>query len=158
MRKHPSLADVLKERPNNEWLDVNIIGFSIGDYAAAENGKGQISNPCFNLAVGRCQSEYGTISLSKGVVYVSNTSNEALQNLEGEKPLGSINYYDPDFCGISLNLNELLYQNLIGLLSNFSRLSLRVSFPTLDDKEVKCLPLLSYQLVYKEELDSECEL
>ncbi|MBL4782647.1 MAG: hypothetical protein JKX92_10430 [Porticoccaceae bacterium] len=155
MRKHPSLAEVLDDQSDNEWLEVNITGFSVGDYADVENGKGQISSPSFNLSVGPSESEYGTISFNNGAVSIYKISNEALQNLEGEKPLGSINYYDPEHSGITLNLNESLYQNLIGLLSGLRGLSLRVSFPSLDNKEVKCLPLLSYQLIYKQELDSE---
>lgn len=155
MRKHPSLAEVLEDQPGNEWLDVNITGFSIADYVDAENGKGQISSPVFNLLVGPSESEYGTISFNSGAVSICKISNEALQSLEGEKPLGSINYYDPEYSGITLNLNDSLYQNLIGLLSSLSGLSLRISFPSLDNKKVKCLPLLSYQFIYKQELNSE---
>ena len=155
MRKHPSLAEVLEDRPDNEWLDVNVTGFSIGDYADAENGKGQVSNPSFSLLLGPSESEHGNISFSNGVVSIHKISNDALQNLEGEKPLGAINYYDPEYTGISLNLNESLYNNLVCLLSGVSGLTLRVSVPTIDNKEIKCLPLLSYQLIYKKEMENE---
>ena len=155
MRKHPSLTEILDDNPGTEWLNVNIKGFSIGDYADAENGVGSISSPHFSLLVGPSESEYASITFGNGVVSVNEITNEEIQNLKGENPLGSINYYDSEYTGISINLNTSLYNNLLNLLTNVEGLSLRVSVPTLEDKSIKCLPLMSYQLIYKHENNND---
>ena len=156
MRKHPSLAEVMKGDPSDEWLSVNIRGFSIGDYPDAENELGSISSPQFNLLLDASESEYGTVSFNNGVVYINQISNEDIQNLNGEKPIGSINFYDSAHTGITVNINASLYKNLISVISsNYDSLSLKVAFPSLEDKNIKCLPLMSYQLVYNQERDNE---
>lgn len=151
MRNHPTLNEVLKDQPDHEWLNITVSGFSISDFPNCENPLGEISNPNFSLLLGPSESEFGTIAFNRGVASVNRASNESLQNLEGDKPLGSINYYDPEYTGLTVNVNESLYDNLLSLLSDLRCLSLRVSIPSLDDKDVKCLPILSYQLVYKQD-------
>lgn len=152
MRKHPTLKEALAERPSDEWLTVNISGFTLGDFPSWENSLGEISNPSFCFILGPSESDLGTVSFNRGIVSLNRVAADSIQNLEGEKPFGSINYYDSEYAAINLNVNESLYDNLVSLLNDLHCLSLRVSIPLVEDREVKCLPLLSYQLVYEKDI------
>lgn len=145
-----TLAQALDDRAMTEQLNIKIRGFVIGDFADSENSIGSISSPSFSLLAGYSVSEHGRVEVRSGNVVIYKTSNEEIQNLQGDTPLGSINYYDPDYVGVNLRLNDSMHSNLLSLLTDHTKLTLRVSFPKLDDKNIKLLPLMSYQIVYKQ--------
>jgi hypothetical protein len=149
---HPSLKEVVTENSNYEWLEANISGFYIGDFVDSENQTGSISSPSFNIFSKSSESEYGTFSYQEATIFIEQADENELQNLIGEFPVGNINYYDSARTFITLKINDKIYNNLLVLLtSNIKFLSIKVAIPVWDDKEAKCLPLLKYQITYKEE-------
>jgi len=152
MRKHPSLAEVLESKSDYEWLTINVSGFTVGDFVDSENEKGSVSAPHLRLLSRYSESDSGTISYNNGVVEVSFINNDDLQSLKGEKPIGSINYYDPEYTGVSININKVIYEHIVNcLVSSGSGVTLKVAFPLLENSEIKCLPLMKYQIVCKRE-------
>ncbi len=151
VRNHPSLENILQERCSYEWLDLIITGFFLGDFVDAENEKGSISSPRFNLFSGASESEHGTYSFENTTIQIEQSDESELQNLNGEKPIGSINYYDAENVGVTIKINEKLYSNLCYLLTNnIENVSLKIAIPVWGNAEAKCLPLLKYKLTYEE--------
>jgi len=149
---HPSLDEVLKEHCNYEWLETDISGFFIGDFADSENEKGSISRPEFLMFSNASESEYGSISFERAIISIYLAKDDELQNLKGDTPLGSINYYDKDDSGININVSSKIYSHLVNLLvHDIDNISLKVAIPIWSDTSSKSLPLLKYQLVYKNE-------
>lgn len=149
MPQHPSLEDILQERCLDEWIDFSITGLSLGDFVDSENSLGSISNPSLILHASESSSELGTFSFSEATIGLHRANESELQNLEGKWPVGCINYYED--ASIGINVNPALYDQLILFLpSGFNKLQVRVCLPKLKDSEVKCLPILRYQIVYKD--------
>ena len=149
---HPSLDEVLKESCNYEWLEANVTGFVLGDFADSENELGEISSPSFNVLANFSESEHGTYSFVKATINVELAQDNSLQNLEGEFPLGSINYYDQERTFITIRLSNKIYDKLMFLLvNNINNLCIKFALPVWDNPEVKCLPLLKYQITYKQD-------
>jgi len=149
---HPSLVEVLQARCNYEWLEVDISGFFFGDFVDAQNGKGNVSSPSFYLISAPAQSEYGTFSFAKATIYMEQVRESELQNLIGDMPLGSFNFYEEESAGITVKVSNKIYNNLFDLLTNnMENISLKIAIPKWSDTEAKCLPLLKYQLTYEQE-------
>lgn len=152
MAHHPSLEEVLEERSDYEWLETNITGFLLSDAADSENEKGNISSPSISLFSSQSNSEYGTFSYKKSTIKIEEAEENTLQNLEGKSPLGSINFYDADQTFIVLPISKKLYISLLPLLSNdIDNLCIRIAIPMWANPETKCLPLLKYQITYKQD-------
>ncbi|MEZ9234935.1 hypothetical protein [Shewanella sp. 10N.286.52.A9] len=152
MPHHPSLDEVLEERSDYEWLEANISGFSLGNFADSENEKGDIITSSFSLFSGLSNSEYGTYSYKRATISIEEAEESLLQNLEGKFPLGSINYDDAERTFITIRLSKKLYSSLLTLLTNnIDNLIIKIAIPKWDDSEAKCLPLLKYQITYKQE-------
>jgi len=150
MPQPPSLNDIKNERCNYEWLETNISGFFLGDFVDSENEKSSISNPDFYLFSNASESEYGSIFFENAIITVKQAEEDKLQNLEGENPLGSINYYDKENSGITIFVASIIYNNLINLLThNINNINLKVAIPIWKDENIKFLPLFKYQLTYK---------
>jgi hypothetical protein len=150
MRHHPSLEEVLAERCSDEWIDIPVNKIVIRDWANAENKKGDITNTSVHLRSGPCTSEHGTFSFGSMALYINHIEEDQIQNLIGESPLGMINYYEESCPTVSLNLTTQLMSYLLPLVANdLNGLSIRVSIPIWSNKDVKCLPLMDYQVAYE---------
>jgi len=148
---HPSLKEVVDDCADYEWLDVSINGFSLGDFADSENGIGSISSPSFRLFSGASRSEFGTYSFRNAVIDVELAKDSDLQNLKGEFPLGSINYYDTECVVIVIKISNEIYNHLLQLLLHkVENFCLKIGIPVWKDTTAKCLPLMKYQVSYKE--------
>lgn len=149
MRHHPSLEEILQERCLDEWIHFSIIGISLGDFVDSENSLGSISSPSLILHASESSSELGTFSFSEVTIGLNRANESELQNLEGKWPVGYVNYYEGS--SIGLNVNPELYDQLILFLpSGFNKLQVKICLPKLENSETKCLPVLRYQIVYKD--------
>lgn len=151
-RHHPSLEEVLNEDADYEWLSLNIIGFYLGDYADSNWSKGDISSPVFYIHSSFCESEYGTYYFKNATINILLSTIASIENLEGEYPLGSCNYFDSEKAFINIPLKPQIYNNLLTVISNdINLLTIRIALPIWKDENIKCLPILKYQVMYKYE-------
>jgi len=149
---HPSLDEVINENCTYEWIEINVTGFVLSDFADSDNELGEISSPSFNVLASSSESEYGTYSFEKATINIELAQDTSLENLEGKFPLGSINYYDNERTFITIRLSNKIYDHLMLLLvNNINNLCIKLALPVWDNPETKCLPLLKYQIVYKQE-------
>jgi hypothetical protein len=150
MPKHPTLEEVINERCSWEWITFDINGFFIGDFADADNGRGDVSSFNFSLFTDAAESEYGTVKFEKSVINISEEVDDNLQQLKGRAPLGSINYYETEQAHINITLNTRLYNSILNLLNNcIDNLEVKVAIPVWENSEAKVLPLLKYQVSYQ---------
>ena len=153
MRHHPSLQEVLETKPLDEWLELPISSLSFKDFADSENSLGSISSPDLSLSCDRPKSEYGTYNFESVSVAIVQSSEKAIQQLQGKHPLGGINYYNEQHPGVWICLSKKTLKQILILISgSIKGLKFRVAIPKWDDKEIKCLPLLRYQFFYDKEI------
>lgn len=149
---HPTLDEVLSNSCLAEWIKLRVESLRIQDWVDAENQAVDRTNPEFLLLGSSFESELGSIAGNAFTVSLREVTNESLQTLAEERPVGSINFYDPNDVYITLNLNTRVFDKIIAACATrFSGLSLRISVPEWDDKTAKMLPLLSYQIRHEVE-------
>ena len=150
MSHHPSLNEVLENDCDYEWLDLSIESLTIKDWANSSGRVGNISEMQFFILCGHCSSEYGTYSFQNTRLQITADNEETIQNLTGNYPLGSINYYADECPTINLNITEKLYNHIFPfIVRDLSGLRVRITIPDWADKEAKCLPLTDYQVFYE---------
>lgn len=153
--KHPHLREVIEEDSRYEWISLSFSGFGIANQVDSENfsyGSPVLDDLSFWLKGTACKSEFGTYSFESVRVNLSSVDSNCLENLVGDRPLGSINYYDSEFVNINLSIMPQIYSNLLSLIaSDIELLNIRVAIPVWKVKEAKVLPILKYQLIYEKE-------
>jgi hypothetical protein len=145
---HPSLSEALKSECDVEWLELNLESLTIKDWANSRSEIGNICEMAFIIVGQHCSSEYGTHNFKKTVLNVFVVEEELIQNLKGDYPLGSIQYYEEDCVSLNINITEKLLSHLLPFIANdLSGLKVRVSIPDLNF--INCLPLMDYQVFYE---------
>ncbi len=153
MPHHPPLSEVLEEECSHEWLDLRPEGLTIRDWVDAENAEGDRCNMQFFLLCGAATSEFGNYEFPKVDLNIYSVEEEKIQTLEGKFPLGSINFYEESCPTINVNLSKSLVAHLLPFIAtNLSGFRVRVSVPKWQDDSAKCLPLMSYQVFYEQEV------
>ncbi|KXI27801.1 hypothetical protein [Paraglaciecola hydrolytica] len=152
MPNHPSLNDVLEGRCNVEWIALSAEKLVIRDWADSENSKGDICNMELSILCGPCSSEYEIYNFGSVSLNIYSVEEEQIQNLEGDSPLGSINFYEEACPTINVKLSKKLVAHLLPFIANdLSGLRVRISIPDWEDKLAKFLPLMSYQVFYEKD-------
>ena len=150
MPHHPSLNEVLEDNCNGEWMSLSVEKLVIRDWADAENMKGEICNMEFSILCGPCSSDYGSFSFDNVSLNIYPSEEDQIQNLEGDFPLGSINFYEKACPTVNLKLPKNLVAHLLPFIaSELSGFRVRISIPVWEDRLAKCLPLMSYQVFYE---------
>lgn len=150
MPHHPSLSEVLESQQSGEWMDLPIVGVTLRDWVDSENGKGDVITPELYLVCGATTSEFGRFKISRIAVDVKEVEESSIQNLEGKFPLGCINYDESDSPSINICVSSRFLANLIPFLAAKPEgMKLRISVPSWDDEAAKCLPIMSYQIIYE---------
>ena len=155
-QKHPSLREIIDENLMYEWLSLKVTGFGIADQVDSTNfaydDYDVTEDMSFWLIGAACKSEFETYSFESVRINLISVDYHCLEYLQGERPLGLINYYDPENVQINLSLKPQIYNNLLSLIAgDISLLDIRIAIPVWKEKEAKVLPVLKYQVVYKQE-------
>ena len=152
MPHHPSLSEVLDAQCLADWMTLVPRNMTIKDWIDSEDPNGDRGSMEFFFECGETSSESGGFNFPNVILNLSVTSEKTIQELEGDFPLGTINYYDSSCPSINVNLKEQMYRTLLPFLANkIANFRLRVSIPDWQDKSAKCLPLMSYQVFYERE-------
>lgn len=152
MPHHPSLSEVMDRECSYEWMTLSPQELTIKDWVDSRNGEGDRYNMEFFILCGSASSEYGTYSFLNIHLNIYSVPEKSIQTLEGQFPLGSINYCEDTCPTINVNLSEALVAHLLRFIANnLAGFRIKVSIPKWVDETSKCLPLLSYQVFYEQE-------
>ena len=157
MPYHPSLNEVL-EKDNSyedEWAEFTVKGLSWSMWVSAERVIDEQPTPEYNFSCNSLISEYGTFSCENVILSFELTTEENLNNLEGDPmPLGAFSYYSDNEAIVAVSVTQKAYDEIIRLLlSGTGELTVRVSIPKWEDSECKCLPITQYQLIFNSSQD-----
>lgn len=109
-----------------------------------------VSTTLFFLKAKSLSSECGSLDFNDVKVFLEPVDSDNINNLSGERPLGELNFYQPNDVTLLINLKVDVFNRLISLLmDNLDNLSLGFSIPDWTDKTCKILPIIQYKLFYQ---------